>query len=134
MRDLRSFYIREFGRSKSFAPNSLALWWLVIPYQFATKNNVVQTLFFARLVWGIQHPFQRGLGNSAGPNYSLRIRWFEEMVGSLYRSSPKTMVFSHCFRCGVIYMIQALFLNHHQKRCCSDIVFPRLVWGIQHPF
>ena len=30
---------------------------------------------FARLVWGIQHPFQRGLGNSAGPNHSLRIRW-----------------------------------------------------------
>ena len=72
--------------------------------------------------------------NSAGPNHSLRIRWSEEMVGSLDRSSPKTIVFSHCFRCGVIYMIQALFLNHHQKRCCSDIVFPRLVWGIQHPF
>ena len=35
---------------------------LVIPYPFATKNNVVQTLFFVRLVWGIQHPFQRGVG------------------------------------------------------------------------
>ena len=31
MRDLRSFYVREFGRSKSFAPNSLVCgdggWW-----------------------------------------------------------------------------------------------------------
>ena len=31
--------------------------WLVIPYPFATKNNVVQTLFFVRLVWGVQPPF-----------------------------------------------------------------------------
>ena len=40
--------------------------------------------------------------NSAGPNHSLRIRWF---CGSwLYRirSSLKTMLFRHRFRCGVI--------------------------------
>ena len=46
--------------------------------------------------------------NSAGPNHSLRIRWFE----------------------GVGYTVSV----RHKKQCCSDIVFVRLVWGVQAPF
>ena len=41
MRDLRSFYVREFGRSKSFAPNSLVLWkwWVVIVRSQHTRRG-----------------------------------------------------------------------------------------------
>ena len=66
---------------------------LVILYPFATKNNVVQTLFFVRLVWGIQHPFQRGLGEFAGLN-----RWWTVSDCLRHRRLfSKTMLFRHRF-------------------------------------
>ena len=88
MRDLRSFYVREFGRSKPFAPNSLVLWWLVIPYPSLQKTMLFRHCFLLDF------------------NFLFQKRCCSDIVfvvvlssdpNPFHQSSSKPMVFSHCF-------------------------------------
>ncbi|MBQ4327653.1 MAG: hypothetical protein IJC32_04475, partial [Clostridia bacterium] len=104
------------------------------------KKQCCSDIVFCQISLGGPGPFSKGLGaNSAGPNHSLRIRWFEQMVGGgrslqILFFVPKNDVVQTSFSLWCYCVIQSLFLNLHQKQWCSAIVFPSLVWGVQAPF
>ena len=99
--------------ANSAGPNhSLRIRWSVeIGYTVSVrhKKQCCSDIVFCQISLGNPTPFSKGLGaNSAGPNLSLRIRWFVEV--------------------GCTISVR------HKKQCCSDIVFCQISLGGPGPF